>query len=143
MRIAFLLTQRKEQVLLRKHQWRTPLVSDLRFDALTSQAIHLAEFLSDATEPIPVNWMRVHLTAEAEYGGFHNSDPSPQADEDICILNDTLEAMLVDDPVTDHQGLCDTQSAAQPHLTSESVPMVDREIFMRDTNPVCLTTEVF
>ena len=92
LKIAFLLRQRKEQVLLRKYQWRTPFVTDLRFDARTSEAVHLAECLSGATEPISVNWSHVHLLAEAE-DDFYGSGPGPSADDD-CLLSDTLEALL-------------------------------------------------
>ena len=82
---------------MRKHQWRTSLVSDLRFDSWTSKAVDLAWTLSGATEPIPVNLMHVRLLGEAEDDIFHDSDPSPPADEDNCLLNDALEAMLVDE----------------------------------------------
>ena len=142
-RIAFLLKQRKEQVLLRKHQWRTPFVSDLRFDARTSQAMHVADLLSGVTEPIPVKWMHVHLLAEADYDAFHDSDPRPPPDEDICLLNDTLEAMLVEDHVADHQEHADSPLATPQLVTSGSVSNMDRELLMSDTNPVRITTGYF
>lgn len=41
--------------------------------------------------------MHVRLLGEAEDDIFHDSDPSPPADEDNCLLNDALEAMLVDE----------------------------------------------
>lgn len=140
-RIAFLLTQRKEEVLLRKHQWRTPFISDLRFDAWTSKAVRLAETLSDATEPISANWTPMRLLVEVETDAFHDSDPSPPADEDICLLNDTLEAMLVEDPVADHQAHAHPHPATPQLVPSAGVPMVDRELLMSDTNPVRLKAE--
>ena len=76
--------------------------------------------------------MHVHLLAEAEDNAFHDPDLlKPPADEDICLLSDTLDAMLVDDPVPDHQGL----------VTSETEPIMDRELLMCDTNPVRLTLD--
>ena len=141
-RIAFLLAQRKEQALLRRHQWRTPLVSDTRFDSWTSQAAYLVEALSDATEPIPVNCAQVHLLAEAEDDVFHDPELlSPPADEGICLLSDTLEAMLVDDLAPNHQGHAAAHLATPPLVTSEIEPMTDRELLMCDTNPVCLTSD--
>ena len=101
----------------------------------------MAELLSGATEPIPVNWTHVHFLAEADNDAFHDSDPRLPADEDICLLNDTLEAMLVEDPVADHQGHADRHPATPPLVTSESVSNMDRELLMSDTNPVRLTAE--
>ena len=139
LKIAFLLRQRKEQVLLRKHQWRTPFVSDHRFDAMTSEAIRFAEGLSGATEPITVNWLCVHLS-EAEEDDFHDLVPSPPADDDMCLLGDTLEAMLVEESPNDQENP-DAHSENQPFVTSESIPMPDRELLMSDTSPVRLAPE--
>ena len=101
--------------------------------------MHVAETLSNATEPMCVNCMPMCLLVEAEEDAFDDLDLSPPADEDICLLNDTLEAMLVDDPVADHKGHADTHPATSSLVNSESIPMVDRELLMSDTNPVRLT----
>ena len=139
-RIAFHLRQRKEQILLRKHQWRTPLVSDLQFDARTAEAVCLAETLSGVTEPISVNWLHVHVLAEVEEDDFHASGPGTSADNDVCLLSDTLEAMLVEESPDhkEHAGVHATISAA---VASESIPMPHRELLMSDINPVSLTVE--
>ena len=116
-------------------------MSDSRFESWTYQAVHLAETLSDSTEPVPVNLMHVHLLPDVEDDTFHELDPVQPADEENCLLSDTLDAILVEEPVADHQVHANTPPAAAPLVTSESVPMFDRELLMSDTNPVCLNAE--
>lgn len=85
--------------------------------------------------------MEVHLLAEAEDDSFHDSDLGPPVDENICLLSDTLEAMLVDDPVADHQGHVDAHSTSALLSTSEIEPMTERELLMSETNPVRLIAD--
>lgn len=84
--------------------------------------------------------MRVHLLAEIEDDIFHDSDSSPPADEDNCLLSDALEAILIEED----QGHTDPRSTPQltpPSLVSPEgpAPMTDRELWMTAASPVCLT----
>lgn len=134
-RIASLLAQRREQILLRKYQWRTPLVSDLRFNTHTNEAIRLADTLSGASSPIPVKWSHVRFLADAEDDVFHASEPSPETDGDVCLLSDTLEAMLVEE-TSNNQAGNDQDAITPPPTNTAGKTMLHRELLMCDSNPV-------
>ncbi|KAI0716907.1 hypothetical protein C8Q76DRAFT_795144 [Earliella scabrosa] len=94
--IAFLLQQRKAELLLLQARWRTPLASELRFISRTEEAARIAERLSGTSQTQPLTW--VHLTFS---DGHENEDHAEledyYCDPDTVLAQDTIAQLVGDD----------------------------------------------
>ncbi|OSD02619.1 hypothetical protein PYCCODRAFT_1410600 [Trametes coccinea BRFM310] len=92
--IAFLLQQKKDELLLLKARWRTPFVSNLRFDAHTRRASQLALQLSGIEEaPPPLAW--IHLPVPDDSDGLQEV-MEEEGTFDVLLACDTLEQLVGD-----------------------------------------------
>ncbi|KAI1788529.1 hypothetical protein LXA43DRAFT_894498 [Ganoderma leucocontextum] len=139
--ILFLLRQRKEELLLLQFHWRTPLVSDVRFQAQTLEAIRLAEKLSGSAEPITFHWVHVSIPHEFEDEALD----APQVDEgdsEACLAGDILEIIcdqeLDPDHVASDYRTCSHRGSVSPAAESVIIPTIEEELWMSDNNPVTL-----
>ncbi|KAI0694788.1 hypothetical protein C8Q76DRAFT_634071 [Earliella scabrosa] len=135
--IAFLLQQRKAELLLLQARWRTPLASELRFIARTEEATSIAERLSGASSAQALTW--VHL---AFHDGQNNDDrPDPEDsrwfDPEVIIVHDALAELVGDDDDEDpDDGYSGTGAAASfPTITSPDRSMYSHSGETRLRNP--------
>ena len=112
-----------------KHRWRTPFVSDIRFQTQTLDATRLAVTYTGGADPMPVHWVHVNVPHAAEEND--TEDGAPEADEHACLLYDTFES-IVDDADDDP-----SPALASPGNQS----MIERDLWVYETNPVSLQTE--
>ncbi|PIL33336.1 hypothetical protein GSI_04787 [Ganoderma sinense ZZ0214-1] len=88
--ILFLLRQQKEDILLLQFRWRTPFVSNLRFQTQTSEALRLAEGLSGSSATVPIRWVRLNFQHDLEED---EGPPLEEVTEEACLAQDVLEVV--------------------------------------------------
>ncbi|KAI0628535.1 hypothetical protein C8Q77DRAFT_1067668 [Trametes polyzona] len=123
---AFLLRQKKEELLLLQMRWRTPFVSSERFHSATKEASRIAQRITGAsTESAPIRWVHLPIPEEAGELGVRNMEGADYT-EDSVIAHDTLEQMLAYDDDEDDIDLdWDTTGTAQPPNSSVSPTLHD------------------
>ncbi len=93
--IAFLLEQRKVELLLLQARWRTPLASDGRFNTNTSEAVRIAERLSGL--PVTQTLFWVNVTSQ-------EIETRPEPEEAIFDADTVLAQDCIDDLINDDDG---------------------------------------
>ncbi|KAI1782383.1 hypothetical protein LXA43DRAFT_1068847 [Ganoderma leucocontextum] len=138
--ILFLLKQQKEELLFLQFHWRTPLVSDIRFQAQRNEATRLAQKLSGSAEPVTVHW--VHLSVPHEDEGEELYAPLiEEGDSEACLVHDVLEVIDNQELNRDHiasadpaPGLCNP-TCPSPTLDLVAMPVIERQLWLSDFNP--------
>ncbi|KAI9059331.1 hypothetical protein FKP32DRAFT_1668689 [Trametes sanguinea] len=92
--VVFFLQQRKDELLLLQARWRTPLVSDLRFDAHTRDASAVAQEVSGiATAPPRLQWIILPFADVLDSGPWGMEEA---ASADVLLACDTLDELVGD-----------------------------------------------
>ncbi|OJT05167.1 hypothetical protein TRAPUB_3992 [Trametes pubescens] len=132
--IAFLLRQRKEELLLLQMLWRTPLVSDLRFQSHTEEAARIARRLSGTGDPIPIRWVHVPSFGDMEATNPYDPDSSA-ADEETVLAHDALDELFAyDDPdPADSAALARSPPGTEATITDAA--MLKRMLILCDESP--------
>ncbi|OSD07573.1 hypothetical protein PYCCODRAFT_1403249 [Trametes coccinea BRFM310] len=126
--IVFFLQQRRDELILLQARWRTPLVSDIRFDAHTQNAISIAQKVSGiSTAPPRLDWILLPFTDTVDHRAPWGMEDTASAD--ILLACDTLDELVGDDP----DGLHDTFATTH---TIDVAPFPEYECI-----PINLTSE--
>ncbi|KAI9062699.1 hypothetical protein FKP32DRAFT_1573466 [Trametes sanguinea] len=116
-RIIFDLERRKDELRLLEARWRTPLVSELRFDSQTRQASNLARQLSgisDVAAPPPLTWIHLPISEDSDLG--LQEEVEEGATFDMLLACDALEELDNDlDSGDHHTSAVNNQPASQRH----------------------------
>ncbi|KAI0628590.1 hypothetical protein C8Q77DRAFT_1067705 [Trametes polyzona] len=129
--IAFLLLQKKEELLLLQMRWRTPLVSAHRFQSRTEEAVRIADRLTGAIAAAPIKWVCVPSEDGAPEPGAQTSEGN-DADEEVVIAHDTLDELLSLDESDIEDYLLDSvvivESPSSPRHDFPDVEMIQRTL---------------
>ncbi|KAI0707020.1 hypothetical protein C8Q76DRAFT_629548 [Earliella scabrosa] len=114
--IAFLLEQRKAELLLLQARWRTPLASELRFASQTKEASRIAEALSGMAQPRPLHW--VSFPIQDGQDGDDRPDPEDAYFEpsETVLAHDTISQLVEGDTSVDEALALPRQS--RPAITN-------------------------
>ncbi|OSD03347.1 hypothetical protein PYCCODRAFT_1477197 [Trametes coccinea BRFM310] len=122
--ILFFLQQRKDQLLLLQARWRTPLVSDLRFDAHTRDASSIAQEISGiSSAPPQLNWILLPFTDVLDSSAPWEIMEDP-ASADVLLACDTLDELVGDNP--DGPPDASAVSLVQTQLDFEHQPQAEQ-----------------
>ncbi|OJT12711.1 hypothetical protein TRAPUB_10739 [Trametes pubescens] len=134
--ISFLLRQRKEELLLLQMLWRTPLVSALRFQFHTEEAVRIARHLSGSGDPRPIRWVHVPSFEEQMEAtdGLYDPDSSA-ADEETVLAHDALDELFAYDDPDPADSAAVTPSPRGSAATVSEAVMLKRTLVLSDDSP--------
>ncbi|CDO73127.1 hypothetical protein BN946_scf185007.g181 [Trametes cinnabarina] len=99
--VVFFLQQRKDELLLLQARWRTPLVSDLRFDAHTRDASAVAQEVSGISAAPPrLQWIILPFANVLDSGPWGMEEA---ASADVLLACDTLDELVGDNLEGPHE----------------------------------------
>ncbi len=96
--IAFLLEQRRAELLLLQGRWRTPLASEERYNFNTREAVRIAQRLSGVPVTQSLYW--VNVTSQDTADSEIETRPEPEEalfDADTVLAQDCIDDLLNDD----------------------------------------------
>ena len=128
------MQQEKEKLHLLQFQWRTTLVSDLRFKSQITEATRLARKVSGTAEPPPLHWVHIGFPDESD-DDTSNDTGLEQLDEQTCLVHDTLEFIYNDGDTNS----CEVDGLLGPLAALTSSPtmlLIERQLLVSDRNPV-------
>ncbi|KAI0630986.1 hypothetical protein C8Q77DRAFT_1074880 [Trametes polyzona] len=136
---AFLLKQRKEELLLLRLRWRTPLVSDFRFQSVTEEASRIALQLTGVAEQVPIQWVHIPFQDDFEDEEAARDLEGTGYTEEVVIAHDTLEQMLADEDSDSDINEFDLGLSAVSRSSptySDDLDMVGRRLLLADKHPI-------
>lgn len=130
--VLFLLKQQKEELLLLRFRWRTPLVSDIRFQSQTTQAIQTAERLSGTSSSVSMHWVYLNVEEDEADEAWQTDDPI--ADDESCLVHDTLECISELQATSDYLE-ADFSATSELEAMSDEL-LAEPEMWISQHNPV-------
>lgn len=119
-------------------RWKTPFVSDQRFQSHTEEAARIAQHLTGEINPPPIQWVHVPY----QDGIMDSSPHAPEghyADEEVVIAHDTLEELLFLEESDAEDDILELTAASPSRLQQvleDDMPLIQRTLLFTDEHPV-------